>query len=341
MNKQVINKFSTQLIFLFTFIVIFSFTSCSNSSKESANSSSEEIVVGTTNDIGNENFDEIDEEQTNSQEDEQYIAKSKESRPSHKIGGAGTTANPVQTGAAPSETDIDEYEISITMEKKVYMNQTSNLSVLIGAKGKYDLKQEKKSEIRDKTDVMGDIDIGGMYAKVVLNANDFEIISSDDEYKCLKVYPYGTPFGFVLKPKKEGTFEIKANVYFYKDCNCVERAERGKISSNTLKIKVVVDEMTGVRGTIMNHVAEFITALVVLILGAILFVVRKFIKNKTGFEVPQVDATVDKIKTIISKDKTVNTDEAVKTVKAPKVVEIDEEVEVDEIVESDENNDEK
>lgn len=116
------------------------------------------------------------------------------------------------------------------------------------------------------------------YALVTPHAPDFEIDAKDET--CFKIHSSGSAVRFSLTPKKEGRFDVSANIELFQDEGCTG-APVPKLAE-TLSVVVTIDSLEvfkgqlGELGSILwGGVLDFWTALVALIVGLVLFLVRK------------------------------------------------------------------
>lgn len=106
---------------------------------------------------------------------------------------------------------------------------------------------------------------------------------------CIKIHPSGSEVRFQLTPRKAGTFEVGATVYLYNTPDC-SGAPIPKIAAN-LKVTVKVDT-TGVvqeKGKELweifwEQLLEFWAALLVILFGLVLFLIRGKLKKWFGYD---------------------------------------------------------
>ena len=75
---------------------------------------------------------------------------------------------------------------------------------------------------------------------------------------------------------------VRAEVEFFKDEECTLRA-KGPQNSARMEVKVSVSRIKELLDTVWFKFKDFWGILVTLIFAALLFVIRKFIKKKTGY----------------------------------------------------------
>ena len=97
----------------------------------------------------------------------------------------------------------------------------------------------------------------------------------------MPVFKKGSSAKFSITPKKADSIEVSADLLFYDDEN---RSHLPKLdNTQVLKVKVSVDFWGFIWGTVWKFFKDFWGAFVALVFGALLFVVRKYIKKKTGY----------------------------------------------------------
>ena len=182
------------------------------------------------------------------------------------------------TAPAPSP-DEEEYEVVLEADKKMKVKSSSYFRVWIGADGYMPTPVEDL--VRDTTTVYAE---SGSYAIVTPIAPDFKV--EPDTAKRIPVKPTGSSAVFTLTPLKKGKLFVSASVVIYdKDGN------EDPQSAQKLTVKVSSDfwgrqerHANDMENVFWDNFMPFFTALVVLVLGALLFVIRKYIKKKTGYD---------------------------------------------------------
>lgn len=137
--------------------------------------------------------------------------------------------------------------------------------------------------IRDETSVpaLGDS------AKVEPFAPAFEI--DPPETECIKIHPSGSEVRFKLTPKKQGTFEVGANVYLFDSIDC--SGSPIPKTAATLKVLVEVNQKDIFLGKLSElwdafweKFVEFWGALLAIFFGLLLFLIRGKLKKWFGYE---------------------------------------------------------
>jgi hypothetical protein len=176
-----------------------------------------------------------------------------------------------------------DYKVILTVDSLFKMNENGILKVWIGQDS---LEQKLESGmIKDETTIPSNL---GSYATITPFAPDFEILNADEK-KCYAIDPSGSSIIFTLIPNKIGSHRISAVVEIFKNSTCTGTSIPK--TSRTLAVEVIVDNKKEFNGK-MHELwtifwEKFLTfwgALVALILGTILFVIRKKIKKNTGYE---------------------------------------------------------
>ncbi|WP_215223280.1 hypothetical protein [Echinicola shivajiensis] len=177
---------------------------------------------------------------------------------------------------------LEDYKAVLEVDKRIKLHQNASLIVWIG--------DESTAYVADAEAVV-DAEVFpariGQYAKVKPIAPDFEIVPS--ETGCIKIDPSGSKVQFTLKAIEEGTFEVSAEIQLFDNPNC-EGTPVPKTTEH-LSVTVEVDKDYRWKNRI-NKLGEifwdkffsFWGALVALVLGFLIYIIRKFLKNKTGYE---------------------------------------------------------
>lgn len=127
----------------------------------------------------------------------------------------------------------------------------------------------------------------GEWAKVEPYAPAFAIEPKGTP--CIKIHPSGSEVRFQLTPKKAGTFEVGATVYLFSTPEC-SGAPVPKIAANLhVTVKVDKKEVVQEKGKQLweifwEQLLEFWAALLVLLFGLVLFLIRGRLKKWFGYE---------------------------------------------------------
>ncbi|MCF2949418.1 hypothetical protein L0668_14960 [Paraglaciecola aquimarina] len=127
----------------------------------------------------------------------------------------------------------------------------------------------------------------GQYALVEANAPDFEV--SPVSSRCLLLHPSGVDAKFNLTATKAGNFVVSATVNLFNTDDCTGPAIPK--TANTLEVSVEVNEAfidnqrrKNFEDTFWTKALEFWGALLALIFGLSLFLVRKQLKKWFGYD---------------------------------------------------------
>ena len=90
----------------------------------------------------------------------------------------------------------------------------------------------------------------------------------------------------VANSYKKGDFSVSADIEMYKKEDCSDAAVP-QSGVQTLSVQVKVDKVQELSDIVWENFKKFWGALVALIFGAVLFVIRRRIKKSTGYEAPE------------------------------------------------------
>ena len=188
-------------------------------------------------------------------------------------------------GSSAPAPDPDElkYKVELTANKKMKVGEEQFCRVWIG--GENQLPQPMEELVRDTTTVTA---YSNSYAVVTLIAPKCKI--DPDTPQTLPLKAAGSSVVYTLTPLKRGNSYVTATVNIY-DSEGNEYPQ----SIKRLSVKISSNfwsnfwDRQGDHATEMEEVfwkkfIPFFSALLVLLLGAALFVVRKYIKKKTGYD---------------------------------------------------------
>lgn len=183
-------------------------------------------------------------------------------------------------GAAPApHVDVDDYRVLLEADKKMKVGSTSYFRVWIGDE-EY-MPKQVKDIVRDTTTVHAE---SNSYALVTPIAPDFKVEPNAAQRIPLKTT--GSSAVFTLTPLKRGKLFVSATVVIYD-------SEGNEDPQSTERLSVRVssgfwdrqeDHANEMENVFWDKFMSFYTALVVLILGALLFIIRRYIKKKTGYD---------------------------------------------------------
>jgi hypothetical protein len=186
----------------------------------------------------------------------------------------------IETVAPPSS--LDYYHVVVSGSKHLQLPGNKGLlNVWIGNEA------FKPAPVSSMNIVESDIIAAGEYALVEANAPDFEVTPVAS--KCLLLHPSGVDVKFYLTAKTVGDFTVSATVNLYNTEDCSGPAIPK--TANTLEVNVVVNEALlneqrkqGFIDIFWAKATEFWAALLALLFGVILFLVRKHLKKWFGYD---------------------------------------------------------
>lgn len=176
---------------------------------------------------------------------------------------------------------LEEYKVELAVDESFSLHEKGKLRVWIGA------KEEIVDFGQDMNVATGFIpaDIG-QYARITPYAPDFEI--SPSKTKCIKIHPSGSDVRFTLTPKYEGSFEVSANIELYYSENCTGASVPKTAKTLTVNISidkkyVAKNKLTELGNILWDKFISFWGALITFLLAVFLFLIRRKIKKKTGY----------------------------------------------------------
>lgn len=127
----------------------------------------------------------------------------------------------------------------------------------------------------------------GRTARVTPFAPAFDVIPA--ESVCMQIHPRGSSTRFQLVPKNEGRFKVGADVHLFDTADCSGAPVPQALT--TLEVRVAVDRsrqlgehVRQLWAVFWDKLLEFWGALLVLVFGLILFLIRKRLKKWVGYE---------------------------------------------------------
>ncbi len=182
------------------------------------------------------------------------------------------------------QTD-DDYQVVLSVDTNFVWGETGEFVVWIGDQENTPNFSERQEQ--DQTTAPKDIT---KYVTVEPNAPEFEIIGRP-VHDCMLVHPSGSSFTFNLKAKSTGKHRVGANIYLYDNGDCTGTPIPKAVRSLEVEVKIdakkeVKEGIAELAGETWSKFKVFWGSLLTLIFGALLFVVRRYIKNRTGYTDP-------------------------------------------------------
>lgn len=208
--------------------------------------------------------------------------------------------NPEKTGTSSSKNDrdspkdgagnsattnflpADDYKVILATDEKIYKNESCELKIWIGPE-KVEVSFSN-GMITDQTSIPATI---GQYAKITPYAPDFEV--SPPEMNCVKIDPSGSEVRFKLTPKTSGKLKVSANIELFDNADCKgpavpKTAKTLSVTVTTNKTFVLLDALQQMGAVIWDKFLSFWGLLITLLFATLLFVIRRLIKTKTGYD---------------------------------------------------------
>lgn len=135
----------------------------------------------------------------------------------------------------------------------------------------------------------------GAYARITPVAKDFTIESKYPIPTVVKIDSTGTEVLYTITPQKKGKFEVSADIDLFDNRDCVGDALPKQ--TKVMKVKVRVDYLDAIWVPVWEAFKRFWGAFVALFFGALLFVIRKYIKKKTGYSEEENEKAIEENKT--------------------------------------------
>jgi len=184
-------------------------------------------------------------------------------------------------GASPTSVEKD-FIAKLSASKRIYLERKGQFFVWIGLK-EY-LPRKRKKMVEDTVVVPAN---PGAYVRITPHAPELKL---DKEYEIVPLRERGVTVEFDFIPEKLGPCSIDAKIEVSNDPNNWENSYPIRPEDN-LTVKVRVDRMEKIRTRLglMDEEAwktfqRFWAAFMALLFGALLYVIRKYVKKKTGYE---------------------------------------------------------
>ena len=171
----------------------------------------------------------------------------------------------------------EDYETVLEVTKRIKLGESGTLKVWIGM-DKFML-EANEGMARKAAPLFSAYT--GAYARITPVAKAFTIESKYPIPTVVKIDSTGTEVLYTITPQKTGKFEVSADIDLFDNRECV-----GDVlpkQTKVLTVKVKVDYLEAIWVPVWEAFKRFWGAFVALFFGALLFVIRKYIKKKTGY----------------------------------------------------------
>ncbi|MBR4135264.1 MAG: hypothetical protein IKU03_02490 [Bacteroidales bacterium] len=267
MIKLNVNMFSYVKRILFAAFLILFIVGCGPTTpKEEVEVGSEEILEPSEN---NEDNTTVVDEPEVSVSDEDIV---------------GSSVEPTVGDSNPSETAKDYKAISTVTQEKMTLEETTKLKIWIGEEKEAEKYQPKENNKMAHDTVVFSA-VNATYARITPSAPEFEV---EPKSIIVPIVATGVEKTFVLTPKQEGTFQVSAEIELFDNKDCIGVGK--PVASGEVIVEVSVDNMGHFKKFLRRLGSEFgsqfetfFAALLVILFGALIFVIRKFIKKKTDY----------------------------------------------------------
>jgi hypothetical protein len=215
---------------------------------------------------------------------EKFASKAKKSTsaqsgPAAEQTPAITMARPHSVPSKPNK--VDEFDVVLGADKEIKIpGLPGELRVWIGSSR---FKPNFPSRMaQDKTTLPAE----GESATVEPFAPAFKV--EPEKTQCIKIHPTGSEVRFKLFPQQSGTFEVGADVLLFNSLDCSgspipKPAATLKVTVEVDQKEFVLDKAKELWNIFWKKLLEFWAALVVLIFGLILFLIRRKLMNWFGY----------------------------------------------------------
>ncbi len=208
----------------------------------------------------------------------QQPAASVSRRPANIVESASAESSPE---LAQNTSRVDDYRVVLGVDEIIRIpGIAGELRVWIGSPDYSPNFPERM--VQDETTLPA----VGESATVQPFAPAFKI--SPTETQCIKIHPSGSEVRFKLTPQKQGTFEVGANVYLFDSADCSgspipKTAATLKVSVEVDKKEIFIEKVHELLDVLWEKFVDFWAALVAILLGLILFLIRGKLKKWFGY----------------------------------------------------------
>ena len=168
----------------------------------------------------------------------------------------------------------EEYDAIIEVTEKIRLGASGTMNVWIG-KEKY-MPKRNMNTVRDTTSWYT---YAGTYARITPRAENFTI--EPNEPTIVKIDETGTGAQYTIIPQEKGKFEVSALIELFDNPECEGLPVVKPVQ--VLSVQVKVDYLDAIWTVVWTNFIRFWGAFVALFFAVLLFVIRKYVKKKTGY----------------------------------------------------------
>ena len=190
---------------------------------------------------------------------------------------------PIDKDGNKTETDVEkpkpalkaeEYDAIIEVTEKIRLGASGTMNVWIG-KEKY-MPKRNVNTVRDTTYWYT---YAGTYARITPRAENFTI--EPNEPVIIRIDETGSGAQFNIIPQEKGKFEVSALIELFDNPEC--EGHPVVKPAQVLSVQVKVDYLDAIWTVVWTNFIRFWGAFVALFFAVLLFVIRKYVKKKTGY----------------------------------------------------------
>lgn len=194
----------------------------------------------------------------------------------------GDGAPEPEVGAAAPGLDADDYEIVLDVDQRIVLHHKGHLKVWIGLEKNVPELLEGKA--RDSVGVPAEE--MKAYARITIFAPEFTVEPALTQVTT--VSPSGSSVAFAVTPEQEGHSEINATVELFDNDDfqglAASRTETVKVTVFVDRWAVMKDRLRQLTDVTWDKFIVFWGAFVAILFGLALYLIRKFLKKKTGYD---------------------------------------------------------
>jgi hypothetical protein len=192
---------------------------------------------------------------------------------------------PTTEASIPGESNRNpakDYTVKLAVDSVIAFKSKGKLMVWIGK----DVANfnAPSGMVEDEKEIPAD---AGQFAKITPITPGFK--KYPNAVECIKIHPSGSEVIFELEAIEKGEFEVSARVDLYNEAGC--KGDPTPKVTTFLKVNVFVDrekefseKVNELLTVAWDKFLSFWGALLTLIFGTIIYLIRKKIKKKTGYD---------------------------------------------------------
>ena len=177
---------------------------------------------------------------------------------------------------------LDAFAVALDVTEKVKSHEMADLRVWVGLE---DFMPDTREDMaRDVGTIPSD---AGRFAQITPHAPGFEVRPTMSQ--CVRIHATGSAVLFTLAPRHRGESSVSAHVDLFEEPGCLgdpipKASEFLTVSVTVDRVHLLQTKTIELLSVVWNSFLTFWGALIALLFGALLYIIRQYVKRTTGYD---------------------------------------------------------